>query len=76
MTRFKRVHINSSLITSVAYDTFTKVLEIVFCRGGIYEYANVDKQEYQNLLNSKSVGLYFNGNIRNRKEERFIKVRD
>lgn len=76
MTRFKRIHINSSLITSVAYDAFTKVLEIVFCRGGIYEYADVSLQEYDNLMNSKSVGLYFNGNIRNCKQERFRKVRD
>ena len=76
MTKFNRVHIDSSLITSVAYDAFTKVLEVVFCRGGIYEYANVNKQEYNNLMNSKSVGLYFNGNIRKYKEERFRKVRD
>lgn len=76
MTRFKRIHIQSSLITSVAYDAFTKVLEIVFCRGGIYEYADVNQQEYDNLMNSKSIGLYFNGNIRNRKIERYHKVRD
>ena len=76
MTKFKRTHINSSLITSVAYDAFTKVLEIVFCRGGIYEYADVNQQEYDNLMNSRSIGLYFNGNIRNRKIERYNKVRD
>lgn len=76
MTKFNRIHINSSLITSVAYDAFTNVLEVVFCRGGIYEYANVNQQEYKNLMNSKSVGIYFNGNIRNCKEERYRKVRD
>mgnify|MGYP001053684477 CR=1 FL=1 len=76
MTKFKRTHTDSTLITSTAYDPFTRILEIVFCRGGIYEYTDVTEQEYKNLQNSKSVGLFFNGNIRNRKEERYKKVRD
>lgn len=76
MAKFKRNHTESSLITSTAYDPFTKVLEIVFCRGGIYEYADVSEQEFKNMQNAKSVGLYFNGNIRNKKEERYRKVRD
>jgi len=76
MTKFKRTHTDSSLITSTAYDPFTEILEVVFCRGGIYEYTDVSEQEYKNLQNSKSVGLFFNGNIRNRKQERYKKVRD
>lgn len=76
MAKFKRTHTTSSLITSAAYDPFTSVLEIVFCRGGIYEYADVSAQEFENLQNSKSIGLFFNGNIRNRKKEHFKKVRD
>lgn len=76
MTKFKRTHTDSSLITSTAYDPFNRILEIVFCKGGIYEYEDVSEQEYNNLQNSKSIGLFFNGNIRNRKEERYKKVRD
>ncbi|EAY24428.1 KTSC domain-containing protein [Microscilla marina] len=76
MAKFKRNHTESSLITSTAYDPFSQVLEIVFCRGGIYEYANVSEQEFKNMQNAKSVGLYFNGNIRNKKKELYRKVRD
>ena len=76
MTKFKRNHTESSLITSTAYDPLTEVLEVVFCRGGIYEYAGVSEQEFKNMQNAKSVGLYFNGNIRNKKEGRYRKVRD
>jgi hypothetical protein len=76
MAKFKRNHTESSLITSTAYDPTSEVLEVVFCKGGIYEYTDVSAQDFANLQNSKSVGVFFNGNIRNRKEERYKKVRD
>lgn len=74
MGQFKRQHINSSLITSVAYDDFSQIMEIVFCYGGIYEYANISPQQYEGLTSSRSVGEYFNQHIR--KSKQYRKVRD
>lgn len=58
MTKFKRTHTDSSLIESPAYDPFNRVLEIVFCKDGIYEHKNISEHEYNNLQNSKSIGLF------------------
>ena len=64
MGKLKRQHSSSSLITSIAYDKAKKILEIVFCQGGIYEYQKVGKRKYLKLISSPSTGEYFNKNIR------------
>ena len=76
MANFRRKHATSSLITSVAYDAFSQILEVVFCKGGIYEYNNVTPDQYEQLRRSKSVGEYFNSNIRNNKQHLYQKVRN
>jgi hypothetical protein len=74
MGKFVRKHANSSGITSVAYDEMDCVLEVVFCKGGIYEYNQVSQKEFNNLRNSDSVGEFFNKHIR--KTHKHRKVRD
>lgn len=74
MGNFLRQHAPSSMITSVAYDDFNNTLEVVFCHGGIYEYANISAETYHKLSTAESVGEYFNEHIRTHFSYR--KVRD
>jgi len=64
MQNFRRLPVNSSLITSIAYDSSRNALEVVFCKGGIYEYSPVSSEQFQALYNAGSVGEYFNNEIR------------
>jgi len=75
MAKFQRKHATSSLITSLAYDAFAQVLEVVFCKGGIYEYRNFSPDQFEKLRRSDSIGEYFNTNIRNNKQFLYQKVR-
>ena len=60
----KRTAVESSNLASVGYDEKTKTLEIQFNHGGIYEYYNVDKRVYEELMKADSHGRYFYYNIR------------
>ena len=73
MNSFTRIPIQSSLITSVAHDDFSGILEIVFRQGGIYEYGNFGEKKFSKLLKAKSIGNFFNNKVR--KEHRYRKVR-
>jgi hypothetical protein len=74
MGKFIRQHANSSGITSLAYNELDCTLEVVFCKGGIYEYTNVSPTEYDDLKSSSSIGEFFNKKIRAKNRHR--KVRD
>lgn len=60
-----RIPVESSNIASVGYDTENKILEIEFHHGGIYQYFDVPKEVYENLINATAIGSYFFHNIRN-----------
>lgn len=60
-----RTPVDSSNLASVGYDAENKTLEVEFNSGRLYEYYNVPKSEYNNLMNASSHGSYFNSNIRN-----------
>ncbi|TAH28366.1 MAG: KTSC domain-containing protein [Cytophagales bacterium] len=74
MGKFIRKGVQSSMITSLSHDNFNDTMEIVFCYGGIYEYAKVSDEMYEKLKTSKSTGKFFNKNIRDKFKHR--KVRD
>jgi ATP-dependent DNA helicase RecG len=61
----KRIPVASANIASVGYDADKKVLEIEFHDGGIYQYFDVPKSVYEELITSPSIGSYFFHNIRN-----------
>ncbi len=61
----KRTAVESSNLASVGYDEATKTLEIQFHSGGIYEYSDVDKEIYEELMSADSHGRYFIYNIKN-----------
>lgn len=58
--------VESSDIVSVGYDPDVKILEVMFFGGRTYQYANVPENVYQELINSESVGSYFNTQIRDK----------
>lgn len=60
----KRHLIDSSNLKSVGYDPETKILEIEFKSGRVYQYSGVPEEEYDNLLNAESAGSYFAKTIR------------
>ena len=57
--RYQRIAVSSSNINSVGYDEENQILEIEFQHGGIYQYFDVSKSEYDALLNAASHGKYF-----------------
>ena len=54
---------NSSTLYQMVYDEETKTLEVSFKRGAVYRYINVPHGIVNELINAKSAGKYFNGNI-------------
>ena len=64
MSKMDREKVTSSNIVSIGYDEPTKILEVEFKGGGVYQYEDVPQEVYFSLLNATSVGQYFNSNIR------------
>jgi len=62
----KRTTIRSTNLASVGYDSISRVLEIAFHSGGVYQYSNVPESIYQGLLSASSKGTYFNSHIKDR----------
>lgn len=69
----KRKQVESSNLASVGYDADKKILEIEFNHGGVYQYFDVPKDEYEVLINASSLGSYFYHNIRDDYEFNRIK---
>jgi hypothetical protein len=67
-----QVKINSSALKSAEYNKQTGKLKIVFKRGTVYEYDEVEKKTFYNLINSSSSGAYFVKHIRN--DYNFVKL--
>jgi len=55
----ERIAIKSSLLASIGYDPATKVLEVEFKRGSIYQYSGVEPENYSALMEAKSIGSHF-----------------
>jgi len=51
---------NSSMLSSVSYDTEEKEMTVTFNNGRSYIYEDVDKNIYESLIAAKSAGAYFN----------------
>ena len=68
MAKVKDMHIRvvSRSIATVAYERRTRILELVFCNGGVYRYFGVPPKVYLGLLRATSKGRFFNACIRNR----------
>lgn len=61
----KRTPVSSASIASVGYDPEKQILEIEFLHGAIYQYFDVPKEVYEELMNAGSHSSYFNYGIKN-----------
>jgi hypothetical protein len=68
-----RIRVSSSNIDSIGYDEKSKLLEVMFLNGHIYEYLGVDKKTYLEFMKASSKGTFLNTIIIKRYEARKIK---
>ncbi len=54
----KRTPVESSMISSVGYDPVSKILEVEFNSGGVYQYGELSEQTYRELMGAESKGGY------------------
>ncbi len=56
--------VNSSSLRSVGYDPRSRMLEIEFHGGGVYQYFDVPQTVFDELFAQDLLGSYFNAEIR------------
>ena len=66
MILLERQPVKSRILRSVGYDESSKILEIEFHSGLVYEYLGVPPKVYKDLMSSDAVGKYFSDKVRNR----------
>lgn len=59
-----RIQVNSSNIRSIGYDPQSRVLEVEFIPGDVYEYYDVPEYLHRQFLNAPSHGQFLNDNIK------------
>lgn len=67
-----RQNVSSTNIHSIGYEPDSKILEIEFHAGGIYQYFNVPKTIYDALMNASSHASYFHRHIK--EQYKYLKV--
>jgi S1-C subfamily serine protease/cytochrome c-type biogenesis protein CcmH/NrfG len=60
----ERKPVSSTTLKSVGYDGTHRVLEIEFHNGSVYQYLDVPKSVYVELMQADSLGRYFNRKIK------------
>ncbi|NBP57697.1 KTSC domain-containing protein [bacterium] len=65
MAKHEKYFVDSSFIEHISWESKTKQLIITFASGSIWLYENIAKKHYNALCKAKSIGAYFNKNIRN-----------
>lgn len=56
--------VDSSAILEVGYEESTQQMKIKFKQGKVYDFCQVPKHVFQELLESNSKGTYYNKHIR------------
>jgi len=67
------IEIRSSDLSAIDFDDWSNTLTIAFHSGGVYEYYNVPRSEYDGLLNASSHGRYFHAYIKDQDPYRRIR---
>jgi hypothetical protein len=62
----QRQAVVSSNIASIGYDQQTKVLEVEFKSGTVYQYTDVPAVLFDQLVQSPSVGKHFGEHVRSK----------
>jgi hypothetical protein len=60
----ERKSVKSFTLRSVGYDESTKILEIEFHTGVVYQYSGVPVKVYADLMHSAEIGKYFSEKVR------------
>jgi hypothetical protein len=60
----RRKPVDSSTMRAVGYEAQSRILEIEFDSGAVYQYIGVFTRTYRELLTAESKGRYFNSEIR------------
>ncbi|WP_039912985.1 KTSC domain-containing protein [Cellvibrio mixtus] len=60
-----RNYVSSTNIASIGYDEGTDTLEVEFLNGSVYQYYNISKEMYDQLMQAGSKGQFFNAYIKN-----------
>jgi len=60
----ERLPVKSRILRSVGYDDSTKILEIEFSSGFVYQYSGVPKNVYADLMHSEEMGKFFSEKVR------------
>jgi KTSC domain len=66
MALLKRQPVQSRILRSVGYDDKTKILEIEFQTGLVYQYSGVPSKVFSDLMHSDEIGKYFSEKVRPR----------
>ena len=66
MIFLERQPVKSRILRSVGYDESSKILEVEFQTGLIYQYWGVPLKVYQDLMSSDTIGKYFTDKVWNR----------
>ncbi len=59
-----RTPVSSSNLGSVGYDVESRILEIEFNSGSVYQYFDVPASVYEGLMSAESHGKYFDAHIK------------
>ncbi|UFX49454.1 KTSC domain-containing protein (plasmid) [Bradyrhizobium sp. 41S5] len=54
----------SSNIAEVGYDPNSRILEVQFKTGAVYQYFDISQQVYDELMRASSIGGYVNSNVK------------
>ena len=65
--------VESTTLTTVAYDETRKLLQLEFCSRAVYVYFGIPSAVHQALLGAPSKGKYFNQTIRERFPYRLLR---
>lgn len=68
----RRRQVESTTVRSVGYERKSRILEIEFQSGVVYQYVDVPARVYEQLWKAESKGRYFNSEIRDTYE--FVRV--
>ena len=69
----RRQRLDSSSLASVGYDPARHLLEVEFRNGGVYQYLDVDDDEYGEFQEAESKGRYLNTEIKPRHRYRQLR---
>jgi len=70
MACYEKYFVGSSFINHISWDSKKKSLIVTFASGSIWIYEGITRAVYNKLCSAKSIGSYFNKNIRNSHEGR------